>query len=74
MNNQCVTIISISTFFAILFLCSCGAVIYRCFQKFCVIEDIFEDPPPAEQQHNESKEEINIVNPIQVSLPDEDPC
>lgn len=73
MNNQCVTIISISTFFGVIFLCSICTICYRFYQNFFYIHDEFEEPSSA-QQCQEHKENAPVQNPIHVAVSEEDPC
>jgi hypothetical protein len=68
MKNQCLTVISISTFFGLLLICSCLAICYRCFWK----EESVSVTTPLEaaaqqQQQPQQKPEI-----IDVAV-DEDP-
>ena len=76
MNNQCVTIISIGTYFALIFFCSCCTLSYRCLQRINFIDEREEAATRRQQQQQQQqpKEDTRVENPIRASVADEDPC
>ena len=75
LENSCATFISIGTFFSLLFLCSCGAMLYR-YRSVCLAgfqEDVFEISPTERVEQSQENKAYTIQNPITIVC-DEDPC
>lgn len=69
LENSCTTFISIGTFFSLLFVCACGALLYR-YKSVCAVglqEEVLEN-------RTQEPKPIIVQNPITVVTLDEDPC
>lgn len=61
LKNQCVTIISISTFFGLLLICSSVALCYRCFWPEDTTAAVVTTPLETAQQQQEKPETIEVA-------------
>ena len=68
LNNQCVIIISISTFFGLFLICSCLVICYRCFWKEESVSVTTPLEAAAQQQSQQKPEIIDVAVAV-----DEDP-
>ncbi len=77
LNNQCATIISLSLFFGLLFLCACASIIIRftlCCERDAPL-DATDATDATDAAHNQDPKPLQSQeNPIRVASIEEDPC